>query len=402
MRIPQATFILFLIATYMSGQSVVDNEQTIFQQARTYAFEDKNYEKAITLVQQETVKHPQDMELSLFLARLLFWNKQNLSAEKQTLTTLSATPDDYEVHKLLIDIYESQSMYEKSTAAIKNALVVFPEDKNLMYRLAYNLSKVEKFKYAKALTAKLLEDDPENAKLINLYKSIRTNSTKNFIFAEYRHHFLHTKEQLLNFKNLKYSRDINRTTLIAGISSGRSIEHSGMQYSLEMYNDLGKKYYSYIHLAYSNSVLFPGYRLNSAIFKSFDHNIEGSVYISLIQSEGIPTRLVATSLTKNIKNSSFGGSVNVINKSFQNEITYRVRYRQYFKNHHNFVGIAYGSFSKDETIQGAELELSAKYISYEGQASIGTRALIGLNYNRNISEGINSRDQLSIYTKHNF
>ncbi len=402
MRTGFTLIFLFLVLTMLSQSEQLSVYNTITE-ARRIATEEKDYTKAINLIhkriEDETEVPTKDAEI--LAARFYFWNKQNLTAEVQTRKLLELYPDEYELHNLLIDIYESQKMYAKSTEAIKQALMLFPEDKKLMFRLAYNMNGNKEYRYAKVLTEKLLDEDPKNQKLKTLLNTIHVSSVKNFIFAEYRHHFLNEEQDKLNFQTIQYGRNFRESTFIGGFSSAKASSTSGLQFFGEMYNKLNSKLYSYVHFAYSKSAMFPSFRLNSGLYRSLKYNMELSVYLSLIQQLEY-TRLVSLGLSKSINKSSFSATFNFINEAQHNDTSYRMRFRQYIGNQSNFVGLAYGSFSKGETIRGTELDLNAKYISYEAQAAIGLKAYLGLNYSRNISETKEAKDQITMYLKHSF
>ena len=105
---------------------------------------------------------------------------------------------------------------------------------------------------------------------------------------------------------------------------------------------------------------------------------------------------------KNIRKSAFGVTGNIINQSSQIELTYRLSYRQYIGNGQNYVGISYGSLSRNEMIRGDELNLTANYIGYETRWALSNKISIGLSYNRTISNIVKNRDQLQVFAKHDF
>jgi len=315
---------------YLVGQEEKKKDLSVFDQARIYAFEENNFEKAINYTQEALNLSPKDSELSLFLAKLHFWSMDHSEASKVVEKVLDSNSHNYQAHKLNIDIFESQQLHHLAIEKINSALLNFPDDTQLRYRLAFNLSQDKRYSEAMDLTSELKDEDPKNEKVRKLHNEIKKKGSLNFLVAEYRHFFLDTKEQVLNFQTIQYGRNIKKTTILIGLASGKTnTTNKGLQYNLEMYNKLGEKYYSYVHFGFSGSDLFPTLRLNTAIYKSFSHNIEGSIYISLIQDNENSIRVVAPSLTKNFNNTSFTGSVNLINKSYENEATYRVRFRQY-------------------------------------------------------------------------
>jgi len=398
-------FCLFSIVQ-LSGQTVKNSSVQVndaYQQARIYAFDEENYPKAIDYISEVLVQDPQNTEFQLFQNRLYFWGLQHEIALSNLNKFIEDNPHNLEAHNLLIDIYESQGIHNMAIEKCQTALKSVPQNLNLIFRLAYNQSQNEEFIEANNNCQFILSQDPSHKKAINLTKSIKPKLQKNFLITEYRYFFLDTPEQALNYYNLQYARKINRATLIGIVNMGKSFQDKGFQYVLEMYNDLGKEYYSYAHIGYSNSRLFPGLRINAAIYKAMSKRMEGSIFISILKSDDQLIRVLSPSLTKNIGKSAFTLTGNIINKSFKNEITYRARFRQYILNSTNYVGVAIGSFSRDENVgQRTEEDLMAKYISYQAQINLGLDVIFGVNYNRSITIKANARDQLSAYLKHSF
>lgn len=400
------TIIIFLIATQVAGQNTnlkSSPELDVFQQAKVYAFEEENYTKALNYISEVIIDQPKNRELQLFKSRLLFWGMQHNNALVNIIEFLDENPLNLDAHNLLIDIYESQCLYDHAIEKCHAALYLIPDNLQLLFRLAYNQSQNEEYSEASKNCLFILEKDPHHKKAINLHKSIKSKLQQNFVVAEYRYFFLDTPEQSLNFYNIQYARKIKGTTLIGIANMAKSYNDKGFQYNLEMYNDLGKKYYSYLHVGYSNSILLPELRMNAAIYKAMAYRMEGSIFLTIMKTDDQLIRVVSPSFTKNIGNSAFSITGNVINKSYDNELTYRARFRQYISNHTNFVGIAVGSFSRDETLgQRTEQELAAKYVSYQAQINLGLDVIFGINYNRSITKKATARDQLSTYLKHNF
>ena len=391
------------MSTILAQSTNSSNELNAFQQAKVYAFDEGNYPKAISYINELLTQEPSNADLELFLSRMYFWSTQHENAISSLTKFLKEHKLNIDAHNLLIDIYQSQGHYHKAIKGCQEAIDLFPENNDFVFRLAYNQSKIKDYKNAYANCKLVLEKDKEHQKALNLIESTKPHIQQNFILAEYRYFFLNTPDQALNFYNLQYARKVKNTTFIGMLNMGKSLGKRGFQYNAEMYNKLGKKYYSYLHVGYSESTIFPDLRVNAAIYKAMPHDMEGSVFITLMKADGQYIRIISPSLTKNFGYSALSLTGNVISQSYETEITYRARFRQYISSNNNFVGIAVGSFSRAENlVQRTEEDLVAQYISYEAQIYLGLNVIWGLNYNRSLSNRVLARDQFTTYLRHNF
>ena len=394
---------LLLIASDLTAQTQVVQERDALEVAKQLAFSNRDYDKAIDIITTELVERPKDLEMNLFLSRVYFWSGKHQNALRSLDSISKIDANNFEAKVLRIDIYESSRQHIKASELIENTISDFPESNELFFRLAYNYFLSENYTKAKEAIVTFLQENKDHAKGQDLDKQISAKLRKNFVIGSYQYFFLDTPEQTLNFQSLQYARSFHGTTLIGMLNSGKSSDGKGLQYGIEMYNDLGQKYYSYVHFSHSSSILFPKTRVSLAIYRSMKYNMEASIYLSFLSIGESQIQVISPSLTKSINNTSLTASVNIINKGFSNELTYRIRMRQHIGSHLNYVGLALGSFSREETIrQMTESDLSARYITYESQIALSNRVLLGLNYNRNITKGLLARDQLTAFLKHNF
>ena len=394
------TFALTMSILALSGQdSIAINNP--YKQAQALVV-NQEIKQAIEIIEQYSLTTQLNRDYLLYLARLYFWNRQMEPALENLDILFHTWPNDYQAHKLLIDIYESQNLYSSSHEKIQNALKIYPEDNKLRYRLAYNLYLQEKYEEARALTKSLVHSDPENKALKQLDSELASKLLNNFIQVEYRNFFLTQRDQRLDFQIYKYGRHFAKSTVIGQLISGRSLDKRGLQTGLVLYKEIDKKTYSFFQVAYSTSDLFPDLRANAAVYLSMKKNFESSLFISYLKVNSDITTVLSPSVTKNIRRAALKATANIVNRDSKIELTYRLGYRQYLPRGSNYVGLAYGSLSRNEMIRGEELFLTANYISYETRWALGKRINIGLIYNRTITDRAKNRDQLNLYAKHDF
>jgi len=402
MRKPQLILVCIIAHLNLSSQTNYAASPSVYQQAQALAGK-QDFNQAISLLQAHGNAVPLDRDHRLYLARLHFWTQQLYKAEILVEDLLADWPEDYQVHKLYIDLAESQELYQESCKRIKKAISIYPDDEKLHFRLAYNLKQSKQYSEAKDLTSELVNSFPEDIKILNLDKELKTKLSKNFFQAEYRNYFLNKRSQRLDFHSYRYGRDVGKSTLIAVFTSGRALSERGIQAGIELYTEVSKKSYTYFHMSYSDSDLFPDIRANAAIYQALDRNFETSLFISYLNVKKQVTSILSPSLSKNFRKATISATVNLINTASDIEITYRYRCRHYFSGHSNFVGLAYGSFSRNEMIRGElEQDITPNYLTYETQLSVHPKMYIGLSYNRTLTRTVKNRDQLHVYAKHTF
>ena len=395
-------FLTSLIYSQASNGYGSEKSSNIYETVRNLAFQQNDLAQALSLLDSEIIRHPKDLQLKIFKSKLYFWNNLNHEATTQLVKLLEINPDNYKAYNLLADIYETQGLFLIARDYLMTGLSYYHNDEQLLFRVAYNLQQTQEYKSALAYCKKVIKINDKNEKAISLKKVLDSKLNKNIIIAAYRNNFLNTTDQNLTFYNLQFGRKINKTTIIGGVQSTKTNQGSGLQYNLEMYNVLDDKFYTYVNFGFSNSTFFPTSKMSIAMYKTMNRNFEASFFLNLLKLEDATLRILAPSISKYHRNSMLTSTFNLISDGQETELTYRFRYRQFLKNHTSYAGIAFGSFSRDETIgYNEENPFTDKYISYETQLSI-KNIIIGLNYNRNLNKFARSRDQFTTYLKQSF
>jgi len=395
------SLLCLLCSTAVLGQNVPVSELSTYRKAQALVAQNQ-LEPAIALIETYGQEHELDRDYLLYLARLYFWTGQMEVALARTESLLTLWPADYDVHKLHIDLYASQKLYTEAEEKIYEAINYFPTDADLQYRLAYTLFMQKEYKAAKTLTTELVSSDPDNKALEKLDAQLQSKLLKNFIHVEYRNYFLTQRSQRLDFQSYRYGRTIGKSTLVPQLTSGKAQSTRGVQGGAEFYTEITEKSYAYLQTVYSRSELFPDLRVNAAVYFNMKKRYESSLLISYLKVDNALTTIISPTLIKNIKGATLSGTANVVNQDSAIELTYRLSYRQFIRGDENYVGLAYGSLSRDEMIRGDENNLKANYISYETRWAVGKHIHIGLSYNRTITNKVKNRDQLHLYAKHDF
>ena len=197
---PLVGLMFLLFTTVGIGQ---ETSAEFYAEARRLAHS-KAHVSAQNLLTEALVSFPDDKELLLFEARLLFWRERYTDAESATAKYVFAHPTDREGFELLIDIYESQGQYTTAEQFITKLLKSYPEDEELNFRMAYNQSQQQNYTRAKDYCEKVLFTNGDNTKAIILEKHIRKKLAKNLVIAGYNYNFTATPGTTLSYYSLQY------------------------------------------------------------------------------------------------------------------------------------------------------------------------------------------------------
>ncbi|WP_445665344.1 tetratricopeptide repeat protein [Fodinibius sp. AD559] len=178
-----SVYIFIVLLCIIAASSVSAQNQTIEEQeyiaAQTAyigglaAFENNNYEEAISLLNKAYVKLPDHPGINFALADAYlqindFENAEYYSKQAQTLN-----PENKWYHLQLVEIYKAIGNNEAAAKELRNALTYHPKDIDILYDLAQIYTKLGKLKQSNTIYNKLLQLKGEMS-------SLRVEKLKNF------------------------------------------------------------------------------------------------------------------------------------------------------------------------------------------------------------------------------
>lgn len=128
-----------------------------------------------------------------------------------------------------------------------------------------------------ALLDTLLEKEPENIEAKNLLHSIKTTDMLNKVSVGYYYdYFRFNTLDPQQMVSMQYSRVTPSGSVVARINYANRFLSNGVQYELDAYPSLGKKWYAYTNVGYSKAGFFPIFRCGGEVYRGFPKGFEAS------------------------------------------------------------------------------------------------------------------------------
>lgn len=251
----------------------------LFTQARSQAFDNKNYPKAIQLSKEALKKSPNYTDISVFLGRLYTWSDQVDSARIvfTELDNRQVTDEDFYLAYGSLEYWNDQ--YAKAKSIVDKGLALNPKSEDLLYLKARINYSGDEYQAAEQAVNELLVINPKHTEARALSKNIQEFAAKNAIGLTYS--FTHFDKQFddnWHIASLSYRRSTPFGSVIFKTNYANKFADNGVQYELEAYPRISKMFYMYVGGGYSNNVgIFPKYRTGASLYANLPKSFEGEV-----------------------------------------------------------------------------------------------------------------------------
>jgi len=369
MNYKQRLFILLLCTALFLPNILVAqthlSADELFQQARTAAFENKDYNLATELSKKALLISPDYTDIRIFLGRVYTWWNKPDSASECFEKALNEHPANEDAASAFADLTYWNEEPERSLALCENALVFHPQSKILLLKKGKSLIELKRFAEANASLAFLLKIDPNNGEARSLLEKVKDQSAKNKISIRYD--FATFDKQFDNpwhIVSLDYSRNTKAGSFTGRLNYANRFKTDAFQFEADAYPRISKTFYGYVNGGISDkSGVFPQYRAGFSLYATLPKSFEieaGLRYLYFSDATWIYTGSVG----KYFKNYwfNFRTYITPARESFAN--SYSVTTRCYFKET-NYFGLGLGTgISPDETANNIQLANLYKLKSY--------------------------------------
>jgi YaiO family outer membrane protein len=358
---------LFLISICFLGLISSENSiaqsfssDELFQQARSAAFDKKDYPKAIELSKEALAISPDYSDIRIFAGRVYTWWDKVDSAESCFLKVLKDHPDYEDASSAYFDLQYWNDHPEKALLVSEKGLEFHPESKTLLFKKAKALIALKRFKEGNNILNELLKTDPKNAAARSLLENVREENAKNKIGISYD--FVNFDKQFSDpwhIVSLDYTRATKMGSITGRLNYANRFKTDGVQFEMDAYPRISKTFYSYVNAGISNeSGVFPKYRSGFSLYANLPKSFEGEVGFRYLYFNDA-TWIYTGSVGKYFKNYWFNLRTYITpsNQSVSNSYSFSTRY--YFKGTDYFgVGLGTG-ISPDE--RGNNVQLANLY-----------------------------------------
>lgn len=331
----------------------------LFAQARTAAFDQKNYAEAIKISKQALQQAPEYTDIRIFLGRLYTWSDQIDSARVvfEQLNGLHVQDEDFFLAYASFAYWNNQSI--QAIQLIDQGLTYHPTSQDLLLLKAKVDYSNNAYDSAEKSVNQLLKLNPKQAEARALAKNIQEYTAKNAIGLNYN--FVHFDKQFDNdwhIVALSYKRATPLGSVIFRTNYANKFADNGLQFEVEAYPRLSKIFYLYVAAGYSNNVgIFPKYRTGVSLYANLSHSFEGEVgYRQLYFTDNI--WMYTASIGKYYQNFWFNLKT-YLTPSHQNiSQSYAGTARYYTKGANDYVGFMIGTGLSPEENRNNLLQIS--------------------------------------------
>lgn len=268
-----AAFCLLPLSTFAQQEVSSDG---LFTQARTTAFENKDYPKAIALAEQALEKSPDYTDIAVFLGRLYTWNDNPADARKvfTDLDKKQVTDADFYLAYASLEYWNDDNT--KALEILDKGTTQNPDSEALWLLKAKVQNSTDQYLEAEEAANRVLQINPENTEARELLVRLNDLTSKNAVGITYSYtHFDKQFAQDWHTVGISYKRVTPIGSVILKGNIANKFGETGTQAELEAYPKLSDMFYLYLGAGYSNDVgIFPKYRtgvsLNANLPKSFE------------------------------------------------------------------------------------------------------------------------------------
>jgi len=300
--------LLFLCFTLFSIASVnaQDEELTtdeLFLKARTAAFDEDNYPKAIELTLKALDKSPSYADVRIFLGRLYTWTDKVDSARVAFNRVLKENPgyEDGSLAFANLEYWNDNS--EKALEIVNNGIEANPKSENLLLLKARILKDLQQYSLASNTLNKLLKINPKLTEARSLGESIRNVSARNQIGVDYEYVYFENRfDDPWHLASIDYSRSTKIGSITGRLNYANRFASNGTQLVIDAYPSISNTFYAYVSGGISSSgSIFPDYRVGASLYANLPAAFEGEVGFRMLSFDE-QTWIYTASVGKYISN----------------------------------------------------------------------------------------------------
>lgn len=272
--------ILFILLCLIHVRYVKAQDQdSLIAKARRFAYE-HNYNKA-TEILKPLVAAKGDPELLVLLGRIYSWDKQADSARTILGKVISQNKSYIDAYCALSDLEFWEKKYDTALLVTRQGLLQDSTNTELLIREARILYNQSDYRQALLVIGKLQALAPGNMEARILAGQIRDKISPNRIGIKYDYvHFNKQFPDPWHYISLDYTLKHKSGTYTARINYANRFASDGIQYELEAYPVLSRRFYMYLNAAYSdNAGVFPKWKSGVSLFANLPAAFEAELGI---------------------------------------------------------------------------------------------------------------------------
>lgn len=273
-------FVLLLICSMLALNNVLAQDtpssDELFIQARSAAFDNKDYHLAIELSKRALAISPAYLDIRIFLGRVYTWSGKLDSARTCFEEALKQKPDYEDASSAYADLEYWNDNPTKALAICDSGLHYHPDSRILQLKKAKSLAALTRYVEASTITTNLLVADPKDSEARTLAQSIAEMASVNKI--GFRYDYVGFDRQFANawhIAAIQYSHGGKAGSIIGRFNYGYRFQTSAAQLEVDAYPRISKTFYSYVNAGFSDSTgVFPKYRAGFSLYANLPKSFE--------------------------------------------------------------------------------------------------------------------------------
>ena len=366
-------FFSFLMLTLINANSLYAQEKfssdELFQQARTAAFDKKDYALAIVLSKKALNISPEYEDIRIFLGRVYTWWEKTDSARECFKKVLDQQPENEDAASAFADLEYWDNRPEQALLICENALRFLPQSKVVLLKKAKYLIELKRNKEAENVLINLLKIDSQNAEARSLAEKLTDLNAKNKLSINYDLAIFDKQfDDPWHIVSLDYSRGTKSGSFIGRVNYANRFKTNAVQIEADAYPRISKIFYSYLNAGISDkSGVFRQYRGAVSLYANLPESFEAEAGFRYLYFNDA-TWIYTASLGKYYKNYWFNLRTYVTPSKASVSNSYSITTRYYFRES-NYFGLSFGTgISPDETVNNIQLANLYKLKSYRVSA----------------------------------
>lgn len=334
--------------------------EAIFRQARSRAFDDKDYPGAILLCKQAVQLSPGDPDYLTFLGRLYAWTHQYDSAGQAFDLALAGHPDYEDGFIAYADLEIWNEHPARALEICMAGLHFHPLSASLLQRRATTLANLHRYKEAKATADSILHMDSRNVAVRSLEDRLRDYAADNKMGISYDYvYFDRQYKDPWHLLSVDYTRQTSIGPVIGRINYANRFRTNGVQFEAESYPHLSRMFYGYLEAGYSaDRTIFPQYRAGGSLYANLPHAFEADAGVRWLDF-GNDIWLYTFSIGKYYKNFWFNARTYLVPGESMVSQSVTLTSRYYYGTADDYFNIALGTgISPDDP--GNNLQLASR------------------------------------------
>ena len=351
---------------------VIKDPDSLYSLARTAAFGEKNYDKAIMYAQRGLQLSPNYIDLVVFMGSLYTWKKDTDSARYFFEKAISRKPEYVNTYSAYSDMEFWSDRDSASLLVLDRGLKYHPSSVALLSRKARVLEELRDYRAAAYYADSALRIDRRDADALGVRRRIQDYISGNRIGLKYDYVYFDKQFndpwQLLA---IDYTRQTSVGSVTGRINYANRFANNGLQFEVDAYPRISKTFYAYVNAGYAHNLdtsdVFPKWRTGLSLFANLPSGFEAEAGVRYLYFTS-GTDFYTAYLGKYIGNFLLGARTFLTPAANKSSHSYNVTARYYFGAIDDYINLLLGyGISPDDRAVAPQLTV-ANLKTYKAEA----------------------------------